>query len=149
MKNLTIFPSSIGNSTITSSPSVRPMNSFWKNAGLVFSMTLWSLLIVISNTIIIYVYIKNKSLQMPKYYFIFSLAIPDFFTGLINVNVFTVHLVYIHWPLGVVPCAIWLVLDFWMYTVSFLMVFIISIDRFIAVYFPVFHRFSPFFTVFI
>ena len=104
------------------------------------TMTTMSLLIVLCNVAVISVYFKNRRLQQPKNFFIVSLAVADIIIGLVPVNFYTVYLLCGHWPLGVVFCNAWLIIDYWACTVSTLSLLTISYERFYCTWFPVKHR---------
>lgn len=105
-----------------------------------FSMTIMSLIIVLGNVAVIWLYFKKTRLQQPKNFFIVSLAVADIIIGLIPVNFYTVYLMYGYWPLGVVFCNAWLVIDYWACTVSTLSLLAISYERFYFTWFPLKHR---------
>ena len=106
------------------------------------TMTVMSLLIVLSNVAVIWLYLKNTRLQQPKNFFIVSLAVADIIIGLIPVNFYTVYLLYGYWPLGVFVCNLWLIIDYWACTVSTLSLMTISYERFYFTWFPLQHRIS-------
>ena len=107
-----------------------------------FTMTIMSLLVVLGNVAVIWLYLKNTRLQQPKNFFIVSLAVADIIIGLIPVNFYTVYLLYGYWPLGVFVCNLWLIIDYWACTVSTLSLMTISYERFYFTWFPLQHRIS-------
>ncbi|XP_066912045.1 muscarinic acetylcholine receptor M2-like [Clytia hemisphaerica] len=109
-------------------------------AFIAISMTIMSLLVVLGNIFVIIIYYKNRKLQSPKNFFILSLAVADIIIGLIPVNFYTVYLMFGYWPMGVIVCNAWLVIDYWACTVSTLTLLAISYDRFYFTWFPVKHR---------
>lgn len=106
------------------------------------TMTIMSLLVVLGNVAVIWLYFKNSRLQQPKNFFILSLAVADIIIGLIPVNFYTIYLLYGYWPLGVFVCNVWLIIDYWACTVSTLSLLTISYERFYFTWFPLQHRLS-------
>ena len=104
------------------------------------AMTTLSALTVIGNIFVLIIYSKNIQLQSAKNLFIISLAIADIIIGTIPVNFYTVYLMYAQWPLGVIICNAWLIIDYWACTVSTLTLLAIAFDRFYFTWFPISHR---------
>lgn len=110
--------------------------------GIASFMTLFSLTIVVLNSLVVLTFIKNKSLQLTRHYFILSLAVCDISIGLIPVNTFTPYLIYGYWYFGLTACNYVLVICYGICTVSTLTLLAIAMDRFLAVFYPIFHRFN-------
>jgi len=104
------------------------------------TMTTLSGLTVIGNIFVLFIYLRNVQLQSAKNIFIISLAIADIIIGIVPVNFYTVYLMYARWPLGIVVCNAWLIIDYWTCTVSTLTLLAIAFDRFYFTWFPISHR---------
>lgn len=103
-------------------------------------LTIMSFATILANSLVLYVFKRNKRLWKPKYYCIVSLAIADLLVGLISVNPYTVTIITGIWPLGHVACQIWLVLDHTLVTVSNATLLVIAFDRFASICYPISHR---------
>lgn len=114
--------------------------SYTITVGIGLFMTCYSLMIVILNVLVLLTYIRNRFLQATKNTLILSLAVGDVAIGLFPVNSFTPYLIYGYWPFGRAACNFFLALNYSVCTVSTLTLLTISVDRLIAVYFPIFHR---------
>ena len=68
------------------------------------------------------------------------MAIADLLVGVISINPYTLYLIQMEWPLGIVPCQIWLVLDHSLITVSNNTLIVIAFDRFSSICFPIWHK---------
>ena len=110
--------------------------------GICLFMTSFSLSILVLNILVVVTYVKVKYLQKTKNYFILSLAICDITIGFVPVNSYTIYLVYGYWPLGHTACNFFLIFSYSVCTVSTLTLLTIAFDRFMAVYFPITHRFN-------
>ena len=76
-------------------------------------MILLSILIVITNATVVYIYFTRRHLRIiPKNFFILSLAIADILVGTISVNFYAVFLSYNKWPFGEIACDMWLAMDY-------------------------------------
>nr|CDS29647.1 Amine (Acetylcholine) G protein-coupled receptor [Hymenolepis microstoma] len=82
----------------------------------------------------------DRGVRTPNNYFIISLAVTDLTIGLISINFLIVYLLLGYWPLGNFICDLWLTIDFTACLVSQVTVFLITLDRYFSVKFPVKYR---------
>ena len=99
-----------------------------------------SILTVGGNALVFLAYHKNKHLQKSTNYFILSLATADIIIGFFSVNFYTLYLVYGYWPLGIYACDFYLTTDYWCSQSSIFSLVVISIDRFLAINYPISYR---------
>jgi len=123
------------NGTLTESQYSTPVLSI-----IVILMTAFSFCIVMGNVLVIYIYYKHKNLQIPKNFFILSLAIADVLIGTFSVNFYTLYLAVGHWPFGEVACDLWLSTDYSCCNASTLSLLAISIERYMSIRHTTFHR---------
>ena len=129
-----LYPFLSKSSTTLSQPSIVFI------ATVVPLMILLSLLILVGNVAVIYIYFTHRNLRIPKNFFILSLAIADVLIGTISVNFYTVYLAYNRWPFGQVACDLWLAMDYSSCNASTLTLMAISIERYMSVRHTAFHR---------
>ncbi|VUZ47725.1 unnamed protein product [Hymenolepis diminuta] len=82
----------------------------------------------------------DRGVRTPNNYFIISLAVTDLTIGLVSINFFVVYILLGYWPLGNFICDLWLTIDFTACLVSQVTVFLITLDRYFSVKFPVKYR---------
>jgi len=99
-----------------------------------------ALAIIIGNFLVICIFSRNKSLQVPKNFYIVSLAIADLLVGIVPVNIYTGNLISGKWPFGGKVCSVWLSLDHILFTISNMSVLAIACERFTSVFRPIYHR---------
>lgn len=98
-------------------------------------------LVTVSGNIMVMVSFKiDKQLQNISNYFLFSLAMADFFIGLISMPLFTVYTILGYWPFGRHVCDGWLALDYLASNASVLNLLLISFDRYLSVTRPLTYR---------
>ncbi len=102
--------------------------------------TIVSICCIGGNLLVLVAFCVDRSVRIANNYFIISLAVTDLTIGLISINFFTMYLLLNRWPLGTVVCDIWLAIDFTACMVSQVTVFLITLDRFLSVRFPVRYR---------
>lgn len=104
-------------------------------------LSLLSVLSSLGNGIIIYVYLKDKSLQKSNIFLLMCLAFLDFLTGAVMEPLYVVRLMSeIH---GFTSCVyVFIVRRFFEYLrpVSFITLALITIERYLALFKPVTHR---------
>lgn len=97
--------------------------------------------VTVSGNIMVMVSFKiDKQLQNISNYFLFSLALADFFIGLISMPLFTVYTILGYWPFGRHVCDGWLALDYLASNASVLNLLLISFDRYLSVTRPLTYR---------
>ncbi len=99
-------------------------------------MTLLSLITIFGNSLVIYAVRTEKRLQTVSNYFIVSLAVSDFLIGMIVMPLSTVYFVSEDWVLGLVPCQIWLCIDYVSSTASIFNLLVLSLDRYWSIRYP-------------
>ena len=104
------------------------------------ALTVMSFATILMNSIVLYVFKRNKKLRVPKYYCIISLAIADLLVGVISINPYTVTIVTGIWPFGSATCQIWLVMDHTLITISNATLLVIAFERFTSICYPISHR---------
>jgi hypothetical protein len=98
-----------------------------------------SLVIITGNLLIMIAYGINKKLRVMNNYFLVSLSIADFLIGLLSIPSYTTYVLLGNWT-GTLGCDIWLSLDYGLTTSSALHLLLISLDRYLAVKYPLVYR---------
>lgn len=98
-----------------------------------------SLVIITGNLLIMIAYGINKKLRVMNNYFLVSLSIADFLIGLLSIPSYTTYVLLGNWT-GTLSCDIWLSLDYGLTTSSALHLLLISLDRYLAVKYPLVYR---------
>ena len=92
------------------------------------------------NLMVSIAFTRYKQLQTLSNLFIFSLAISDIIVGVSSINFYSVYVVLQSWPLGIVVCDIWLVLDYVCCQASVIHLIMICIDRYLSLTRPFSYR---------
>ena len=86
---------------------------------------------IIGNLLTIISYIRDRNLRTVYNTFILNLAITDLLIGCLSMGVYSSYdLASYHWFFGYHVCKIWLVIDFTICLESVLIIFLLSMDRF-------------------
>lgn len=102
--------------------------------------SLVSLCCILGNLLVLFAFCVDRGVRTSNNYFIISLAVTDLTIGLISLNLLILYLLLGYWPLGDFICDCWLAIDFTACLVSQVTVFLITLDRFLSVKFPVKYR---------
>ncbi|EUB64484.1 Muscarinic acetylcholine receptor M5 [Echinococcus granulosus] len=102
--------------------------------------SLVSLCCILGNLLVLVAFCVDRGVRASNNYFIISLAVTDLTIGLISLNLLILYLLLGYWPLGNFICDCWLAIDFTACLVSQVTVFLITLDRFMSVKFPVKYR---------
>lgn len=105
-----------------------------------FLAGLLSVITIVGNLMVMISFKLDKQLQTISNYFLLSLAIADFSIGVISMPLFTMYMLYDHWPLGTFICDTWLAFDYLVSNASVLNLLIISFDRYFSVTRPLTYR---------
>ena len=127
-------------SNSTGSTDYTPLVFTSRNVTILISMTIVSMVTVSGNMLVFIVFVKNDQLRKPINYFVISLAVADFAIGLLSVNFYSTYLLYRYWPLGTSVCDFYLCVDYCLCQTSVLNLVAISVERFIAIKFPVYYQ---------
>jgi len=87
-------------------------------------------------------YAKKKELRTPTNYFMFALACADTLISTICLPGWTVQVTLNYWPLHYLLCDLWNVCDYAFATISIYTVLFITVDRFLAIKFPLSYKVS-------
>ncbi|XP_026810805.1 muscarinic acetylcholine receptor DM1 [Rhopalosiphum maidis] len=133
----------VSNGTATVLPDSGPLQPRFTLSQTVFIALVSGMLsfVTVSGNIMVMVSFKiDKQLQNISNYFLFSLAMADFFIGLISMPLFTVYTILGYWPFGRHVCDGWLALDYLASNASVLNLLLISFDRYLSVTRPLTYR---------
>lgn len=117
-----------------------PRFSFSQSTFIALVSFVLSCVTVLGNIMVMVSFKIDKQLQNISNYFLFSLALADFFIGLISMPLFTVYTILGYWPFGKHVCDGWLALDYLASNASVLNLLLISFDRYFSVTRPLTYR---------
>lgn len=95
---------------------------------------------VVGNLLVVVAFVTMPKLRTYNNYFILGLAIADLLVAMVNMPLFAMVILLGRWPLGVIFCDTFSFMDHAFSHVSIILVALISIDRCIAVSYPIRHR---------
>lgn len=98
-----------------------------------------SFVIITGNLLIMIAYGINKKLRVMNNYFLVSLSIADFLIGSLSIPCYTAYVLIGNWT-GTHGCDLWLSVDYGLTTSSILHLLLISLDRYLAVKYPLVYR---------
>lgn len=99
-----------------------------------------SFVIITGNLLIMIAYGINKKLRVMNNYFLVSLSIADFLIGVLVIPFYTTYVLIGNWTGTIIGCDLWLSLDYGLTTSSTLHLLLISLDRYLAVKYPLVYR---------
>ncbi|VDM74522.1 unnamed protein product [Strongylus vulgaris] len=88
---------------------------------------------VVGNALVCLAVILVRKLQQPANFLIISLAIADFFVGMLVMPLALVDLLFPVWPLGRSMCKLWTTADLTLCTASIVSLCAISVDRYLVI----------------
>ncbi|XP_075070507.1 histamine H3 receptor-like [Mixophyes fleayi] len=103
-------------------------------------ISLFILLTVLGNILVMMAFIVEKSLRTQSNFFLLNLAICDFFIGTFTSPMYALYALTGRWILGRYICKMWLIADYMMTTASAFNIVLISYDRFLSVTKAVLYR---------
>ena len=81
-------------------------------------------------------YYSKPELRTPSNYFMFALAIADTAVSTLCIPGWTIQTALGYWPMSYVICDIWIICDYFFTCASIYTVLFITVDRFLAIKFP-------------
>ncbi|WKY16027.1 hypothetical protein Q1695_001031 [Nippostrongylus brasiliensis] len=87
----------------------------------------------VGNALVCLAVILVRKLKQPANFLIVSLAIADFFVGLLVMPLALVDLLFSEWPLGRSMCKLWTTADLTLCTASIVSLCAISVDRYLVI----------------
>lgn len=100
------------------------------------AMAFLSILTTLGNALVIHAIRTEKRLQTVANYFICSLAVADLLIGLYVMPLSITYFVTGEWHLGLIVCQAWLSVDYVCSTASIFNLFILSLDRYWSIRYP-------------
>ncbi|KHJ99948.1 7 transmembrane receptor [Oesophagostomum dentatum] len=88
---------------------------------------------VVGNALVCLAVVLVRKLQQPANFLIVSLAIADFFVGMLVMPLALVDLLFPQWPLGRSMCKLWTTADLTLCTASIVSLCAISVDRYLVI----------------
>ncbi|XP_072025485.1 histamine H1 receptor-like [Amphiura filiformis] len=100
------------------------------------AMIFLSILTTLGNALVIHAIRTEKRLQTVANYFICSLAVADLLIGLYVMPLSIAYFVTGEWHMGLIVCQAWLSVDYVCSTASIFNLFILSLDRYWSIRYP-------------
>ncbi|KAL6723001.1 hypothetical protein Aduo_018057 [Ancylostoma duodenale] len=88
---------------------------------------------VVGNALVCLAVVLVRKLKQPANFLIVSLAIADFFVGMLVMPLALVDLLFPEWPLGRSMCKLWTTADLTLCTASIVSLCAISVDRYLVI----------------
>uniref|UniRef100_A0A0K0D7J7 G_PROTEIN_RECEP_F1_2 domain-containing protein n=1 Tax=Angiostrongylus cantonensis TaxID=6313 RepID=A0A0K0D7J7_ANGCA len=88
---------------------------------------------IVGNALVCLAVVLVRKLKQPANFLILSLAIADFFVGLLVMPLALVDLLFAEWPLGRSMCKLWTTADLTLCTASIVSLCAISVDRYLVI----------------
>ncbi len=117
----------------TSMEDLRPLSVVVPIAS---AMVFLSILTTLGNALVIHAIRTEKRLQTVANYFICSLAVADLLIGLYVMPLSIAYFVTGEWHMGLIVCQAWLSVDYVCSTASIFNLFILSLDRYWSIRYP-------------
>ena len=89
--------------------------------------------VICANTFVISAFVCDRSLQVPRNYYIVNVALCDLVIGVFVVPVYSSTVVSGDWLLGVYACVVWNVVNNIVLAVSHLSLLLVAYDRYLLV----------------
>ncbi|XP_041484449.1 muscarinic acetylcholine receptor M1-like [Lytechinus variegatus] len=109
----------------------------------IFLSVLVGVLVILTaggNLLVVIAFATTPKLRTYNNYFILGLAIADLLVAVVNMPLFAMVILLGYWPLGAIFCDMFSFMDHAFSHVSIILVALISLDRYIAVTYPIRHR---------
>ncbi|KAK6034004.1 7 transmembrane receptor [Cooperia oncophora] len=88
---------------------------------------------IVGNGLVFLAVVLVRKLKQPANFLIISLAIADFFVGLLVMPLAFIDLLFTEWPLGRSMCKLWTTADLTLCTASIVSLCAISVDRYLVI----------------
>ncbi|ETN80314.1 7 transmembrane receptor [Necator americanus] len=96
-------------------------------------VTVMIIVTIIGNALVCLAVVLVRKLKQPANFLIVSLAIADFFVGMLVMPLALVDLLFPEWPLGRSVCKLWTTADLTLCTASIVSLCAISVDRYLVI----------------
>ncbi|VDM54606.1 unnamed protein product [Angiostrongylus costaricensis] len=100
---------------------------------LAFVVLIVIIVTIVGNALVCLAVVLVRKLKQPANFLILSLAIADFFVGLLVMPLALVDLLFAEWPLGRSMCKLWTTADLTLCTASIVSLCAISVDRYLVI----------------
>ena len=135
LSNLTNSPGNLSNEI-----NVSLARSTFHISLICIATTALSVLTIGGNFLVILSFVRFKHLRTLSNVFICSLAFSDIMIGIFSTNFYAAYVIKQSWPLGVVLCDVWLVVDYVCCQASVFHLLIICFDRYLSLTKPLTYR---------
>ncbi|XP_041363412.1 QRFP-like peptide receptor [Gigantopelta aegis] len=135
--------------SLLNSPSAAPIFQSWEITLKIFFYVVAFLLDVVGNSIVILIIGLNRKMRTTTNLLILNLAVSDLLVGIFCMWVHVGNQITSEWPFGEFVCKFNTFVQVVVVTSSVLTLTVISVERFLAIVFPLKARWSPFHTAII